>query len=115
MVQKVRLSCILHFPDDMHAEDVLAQAHKIGKSIDAARDVTISLVSSRPALESVLSDLERVLVDAGFKDMGRVQTMPGINEVIRRFLRDGKELVDISSTDEPDKDVLETLLESDEN
>ncbi len=115
MVQKVRLSCILQFPDDMHAEDVLAQAHKIGKSIDAARDVTISQVSGILDLDEVLSDLERILVDAGFKDMGRVQTMPGINEVIRRFLRNGNELVDISSTEEPDKDVLESLLEHDEN
>ncbi len=114
MVQKVRLSCILQFPDDMHAEDVLALAHKVGESIDAAGDVTISQVSGKPGLDAVLSDLKRVLVDSGFKDMGRVQTMPGINEVIRRFLRDRKELVDISSTDEPDKDVLETLLESDE-
>ena len=114
MVQKVRLSCILQFPDDMHGEDVLAQAHQIGKSIDAASDVTISQVSGRPPLPVVLSEVKRILVDAGFKDMGRVQTMPGINEVIRRFLRDGRELLDISSTEEPDKDFLEALLEGDE-
>ncbi len=114
MVQKVRFSCILQFPDDMHAENVLALAHKVGESIEAARDVTISLASGRTDFDAVLSELEQVLVDAGFKDMGRVQTMPGINEVIQRFLRDGKELVDISSTEEPDKDVLESLLDGDE-
>ncbi len=114
MVQKIRLSCILQFPDDMHGEDVLALAQQIGASINAASDVTISMVPGRPTFDAVLSELERVLMDAGFKDMGLVQTMPGVNEVIQRFLRDNKELVEISSTDEPDKDVLEALLDGDE-
>lgn len=111
MVQKIRLSCILHFPNDMHGEDALCLAKQIGASINAASDVTISMVPGRPTFGAVLSELERVLVDAGFKDMGLVQTMPGVNEDIQRFLRDRKELVDISSTDEPDKDVLEALLD----
>lgn len=114
MVQKIRLSCILQFPDDMPGEDVLSLAKQIGASINAASDVTISMVPGIPTLSAVLCELERVLMDAGFKDMGAVQTMPGSNEDIQRFLRDRKELVEISSTDEPDKDVLEALLDGDE-
>lgn len=114
MVQKIRLSCILQFPDDMHGEDVLALAHHIGASINAASDVTISMVPGRPTFDAVLCELERVLVDAGFKDMGAVQTMPGSNEKIQRFLKDRKEFVEVSSTDDPDKDFLAALLDSDE-
>lgn len=114
MVQKIRLSCILQFPDDMHGENVLALAHQIGESIDAAKDVTISQVANRPTLGAVLSEFERILVDAEFRDMGFVQTMPGSNEDIQRFFRDNKELVDISSTNEPDKDTLEALLDGEE-
>jgi hypothetical protein len=98
----------------MHGEDILAMAHQIGESINAASNVTISMVLGRPTFSVVLSELERVLMEAGFKDMGLVQTMPGVNEDIQRFLRDNKELVEISSTDEPDKDVLESLLDGDE-
>ncbi len=115
MVQKIRLSCILQFPDDMHGEDVLSLAKQIGASINAASDVTTSLVSNRPTFGAVLCELERVLVDAGFRDMGAVQTMPGSTEDIQRFLRDRKELVEISSTDEPDKDLLEALLDGEDD
>ncbi len=115
MAQKIRLSCTLAYPDDMHGEDVLSLARAAAESIGAGKDVTVSQVANRHTLGAVLSELERVLVDAGFKDMGLVQTMPGINEDIQRFLRDRKELVDISSTDEPDKDVLEALLDGEDD
>lgn len=115
MVQKIRLSCILQFPDDMHGEDVLALAKQIGASINAASDVTISMAPGRPTFGAVLSELERILMDAGFRDMGLVQTMPGSNEDIQRFLRDRKELVEISSNDELDKDFLESLLDGEDD
>jgi hypothetical protein len=64
--------------------------------------------------DSVLSMIELILVNAGYKNMGYAQTMPGCNDVIQRFLKDRKELVEIISNDEPDKDVLEALLDGDE-
>ncbi|MFZ2412443.1 MAG: hypothetical protein WAW23_12795, partial [Candidatus Methanoperedens sp.] len=63
---------------------------------------------------AVLSMIELILVNAGYKNMGYAQTMPGCNEIIQQFLKDRKELVEIISNDEPDKDVLEALLDGEE-
>ncbi len=64
--------------------------------------------------DAVLSMIELILVNAGYKNMGYAQTMPGCNEIIQQFLKDRKELVEIISNDEPDKDVLEALLDGEE-
>jgi|GEM_PF-5643894 len=113
MEQKIRLSCILTFPDDMHAEDAISAARAAAESINA-RNVIISQASSRSPFGAVLQDVGQVLVDAGFRDMGYAQTLPGSDEDIQRFLRDKKELVEIISTDRPDKDLIEALTDGDE-
>ncbi len=62
----------------------------------------------------VLSKIEGVLVDAGYKNMGYAQSMPGSNEVIQKFLKERKILIEIISNAEPNKDVLEGLLDEEE-
>lgn len=114
MAQKIRLSCTLAYPDDMHGEDVMTLARAAAESIGAGKDMTVSLVSNMPTLDAVLCELERILVESGYKDMGYAQTMPRSNEKIQRFLKDRKELVEVSSTDDPDKDFLAALLDGDE-
>lgn len=114
MNQKIRVSFVLEFPDDMHAEDVLSQARSTARLVGAENDPTVSFVQSRPTVGNVLSDISRVLVDAGFKDMGHVQRLPGSDLDIQRFLRDKKELVEIVSTDQPDKELIEALTDGDE-
>jgi hypothetical protein len=79
-------------------KDLIGEAQ--GIITDFCGDVRISPVSSKHSFAQVLCDVQRVLVDAGFKDMGAVQTMPGSTEDIQRFLRDLKELVEVSYTDE---------------
>ncbi len=112
MVQRVKFSCILEFPDDMHGEDILSLARQFGDSIDAARDATASIVQDRPALDMVLNDVKRVLVDAGFEDTGAVPNVNG--EEVWHFLR-GRELVDVISNPEIDEELLEALAGGDEN
>jgi hypothetical protein len=76
-----------------------------------ARGAIASFCDDSENPDSVLNLIEFFLVKAGYKNMGYAQTMPGCNEFVQRFLKDRKILVEIISNDEPDKDVLETLLE----
>ncbi len=110
MVQELRVSCVLAFPDDMRPEDAISQARQAAESIGAGTNMTISPVSGKPTLDTVLDELGCFLIAAGFKDMGRVQTMPGSDEVVQRFLKGREELVDIVRTLDPDEEVLEALL-----
>ncbi len=83
----------------------------IGEALDTITNFSDD--SENP--DSVLNLIELLLLHAGYKNMGYVQTiMPGSHEVIQQFLKDRKMLVEIISNDEPDKDVLETLLEDEE-
>jgi hypothetical protein len=110
MVQELRISCVLAFPDDMHPEDAISQARQAAESIGAATNLTIYPVSDKPTLDTVLNELGSFLIAAGFKDMGKIQTMPGSDEVVQRFLKGREELVDIVSTLDPDEETLEALL-----
>ncbi len=111
MVQKVKFSCILEFPDDMHGEDILSLARQFGDSIGASSNV-ISMVQDRPVLDAVLNDVKRVILEAGFADKGVVPNVNG--EEVWRFLR-GRELVDVISNPEIDEELLEALAGGDEN
>ncbi|WAM22644.1 MAG: hypothetical protein OI715_00695 (plasmid) [Candidatus Methanoperedens sp.] len=78
--------------------------------IGEALDSIASFCDDSDNPDAVLNLIEGILVDAGYKNMGYAQTMPGCNEIIQRFLKDRKILIEIISKDEPDKDVLEALL-----
>ncbi len=83
----------------------------IGEALDAMDN----FCNDPENAEMVLNMIELLLVHAGYKNMGYAQTMPGnSNEIIQRFLKNREELIEIISNDEPDKDVLEALLEEEE-
>jgi hypothetical protein len=85
--------------------------------IGEALDAMANFCNDPENPDTVLNMIELILIHAGYKNMGYAQTMPGINgnEVIQRFLKDRKELIEIISNDEPDKDILEGLLDNEED
>lgn len=83
--------------------------------IGEALDAMANFCNDPDNPDTVLNMIELLLVHAGYKNMGYTQTMPGSgNEIIQRFLKNRKELIEIISNDEPDKDVLEALLDEEE-
>ena len=92
-------------------KDLIGEAQ--GIITDFCGDAEVSPVSSKHSFAQVLCDVERILVNAGFKYLGRLQTMPGTVEEIHRFIRNKEELIDIIN-DFPDKESIEAILADEE-